>query len=221
MPIRTLSLLFAFFIELGLANNLRAQTTGPVVIPVVFHILHLGGSENISDAQVMDAVRILNLDYNRLNVDTTNIIPAYRSNVANMQITFRLANLDPNGNCTNGIEHIYSSQTDVGAGSLLPGHEWPRNKYLNIWVYKFFGFEPGAAGFAFAPWDADTLPDEDAVNIINNYVGSIGTGSDLTEVAMTSVVGLYLGLLYMDYSPNGCLDLDSVADTPPNISSLR
>src|SRR5688572_14858297 len=39
-------------------------------IPVVFHVLHLGGSENISDAQIIDAVNILTRDYNKLNADT-------------------------------------------------------------------------------------------------------------------------------------------------------
>ncbi len=218
MTVRIRWLFFASFLGLGFANDLCAQTNGPVVIPVVFHILHLGGSENISDAQVMDAVRILNLDYNRLSIDTADIIPAYRNNVANMQITFRLANLDPNGNCTNGIEHIYTSQTDVGAVPLLPGHEWPRNKYLNIWVYREFGLTPGAGAYTFAPWNADTLPSEDAVNIINSYVGSIGTSSPLTSRVLTYEIARYLGLLDLFCPENipggGCCDADSVADTP-------
>ncbi len=32
-------------------------------IPIVFHILHNGGVENISNEQVFDAVNILNRDY--------------------------------------------------------------------------------------------------------------------------------------------------------------
>lgn len=199
-----------------LTGNLTAQTNGPVVIPVVFHVLHLGGSEDISDAQVMDALSILNKDYNKQNADTIDVIPAYQNNIANMQITFRLANLDPNGNCTNGIEHIYSSQTNAGIDPLLAGHEWPRNKYLNIWVYKEFDLNPGSAINACPPWVLDTLPNEDGISILNNYLGSIGTGSTLTQRAPTNAMGFYLGLLSPCQFPNPyCLHLDSVADIPP------
>src|ERR1041384_2116653 len=40
-------------------------------VPVVFHVLHLGGVENISDAQIIDKVNILTRDYNKQNADTT------------------------------------------------------------------------------------------------------------------------------------------------------
>src|SRR5690606_24292786 len=49
------------------------------VIPVVFHILHLNGPENISDDQVKDALRILNRDFAKQNPDTTEIIPAFKN----------------------------------------------------------------------------------------------------------------------------------------------
>ena len=36
------------------------------VIPVVFHIIHSYGPENISDAQVQDAIRLMNEDFRKL-----------------------------------------------------------------------------------------------------------------------------------------------------------
>ena len=50
------------------SEGLRGGET-TYVIPVVFHIIHDNGPENISDAQVQDAIRILNDDLNRLNAD--------------------------------------------------------------------------------------------------------------------------------------------------------
>src|SRR5258706_122353 len=44
------------------------------IIPVVFHVLHNYGPENISDAQVIDQVRIWNLDFQKLSPDTTEIV---------------------------------------------------------------------------------------------------------------------------------------------------
>ncbi len=92
----------------------RDSRTGNIVIPVVFHILHQGGVENISDAQVIDAMRILNEDYNKRNADITAVIPVFKPIIADVGIEFRLANIDPWGNCTNGIERINTCQTYSG-----------------------------------------------------------------------------------------------------------
>src|SRR5258706_3214917 len=46
------------------AGQPQMKTTATVyTIPVVFHIIHNYGAENISDAQVLDAVRVINLDF--------------------------------------------------------------------------------------------------------------------------------------------------------------
>ena len=78
------------------------------VIPIVFHVIHNYGSENIAKSQIEDAVRIINEDYQLLNPDQNDIIPAFSSIVANVGLEFRLAQLDPNGNCTDGITRTVS-----------------------------------------------------------------------------------------------------------------
>ena len=40
------------------------------IIPTVIHIIHYGGSSNISNDQIYDAIRIINEDFNKLNDDT-------------------------------------------------------------------------------------------------------------------------------------------------------
>ena len=50
--------------------------TKKYIIPVVFHVLHQNGIENISDAQIADQIAILNRDYN--SIDTTNIQPEFK-----------------------------------------------------------------------------------------------------------------------------------------------
>ena len=47
-------------------------------IPVVFHVLHNGGLENISDEQIMDALDILNRDYRLQNTDANNVVAAFQ-----------------------------------------------------------------------------------------------------------------------------------------------
>ena len=63
------------------------------MIPVVVHIIHNGGSNNISDAQVHDAMRIINLDYKKLNSDTSQVISEFTDIVANVGLEFKLAKL--------------------------------------------------------------------------------------------------------------------------------
>ena len=81
----------------------RPSAAANFTIPVVFHVLHTGGVENISDAQIQDAMAILNRDYNKQNADTTNVVAAFKPLIGNAGIHFQLAKRDPNGNCTNGI----------------------------------------------------------------------------------------------------------------------
>lgn len=103
------------------------------VIPVVFHILHEYGSENVSDQKVYDQMVRLNEDYSATNADTSEIYSGFRSIIGDAQIEFRLAAIDPFGNCTNGIEHIYSHETNNGdLHSKI--NQWNRSHYMNIWV---------------------------------------------------------------------------------------
>ena len=80
-------------------------------IPVVFHILHEYGTENISDAQVYDAMEVINREFNAADGDSVDLVAEFDSLNGNARITFKLAALDPFGNCTNGIEHIYSHES--------------------------------------------------------------------------------------------------------------
>ena len=82
-----------------------AQQKASLQVPVVVHIIHDNGIGNISDEQVQNALFILNRDYNRQNPDTTqtrNTATApFKQVASSMDIEFKLAKIDPDGNCTN------------------------------------------------------------------------------------------------------------------------
>lgn len=194
-------------------GNESVQSPPTYTIAVVFHIIHDYGSENISDAQVLDAMRILNEDYRKLNADTNLIVPAFQNVAGDAEIEFRLAQLDPNGNCTNGIERVASSETYIGDdGSKL--NPWNRARYLNIWVVR--QISSGAAGYSLGV--SNQVPAAlDGVIILSQYVGSIGTGSPQLSRALTHEVGHHLNLDHTwgnTNNPGVSCGNDGVADTP-------
>ncbi|HEY6162297.1 MAG TPA: M43 family zinc metalloprotease [Bacteroidia bacterium] len=196
--------------------SFNAKAQAPKIIPVVVHILHEYGPENINDLQVRDAINVLNEDFGGRNADTSIVIAPYKPLIANCNIQFRLATKDPNGNCTNGIEHIYTHNTAYGDDAAKIS-QWPRDRYLNIWVVKTVnpGNNEGLAGFAYEP-SLVTGPDynKDGIMINNAFFGSIGTASVSTRHVITHLAGHYLGLLHPD-GGNACMDGDGIADTPP------
>ena len=161
------------------------------VIPVVFHIIHDNGQENISDAQARDAIRVLNDDFNKLNPDTATVVPAFAGNIADVGIEFRLAQLDPNGNCTKGINRILSDLTYDGDQSMKNLIQWPRDKYLNVWVCAE---AQGAAGYTFLPGTVNSnfAATWDGIVLKHNYTGSIGTSNSTRSRTLTHEVGHWL-----------------------------
>ena len=196
----------------------RKSSAATYTIPVVFHILHLYGTENISDAQIFDAMEVINRDFNKQNADTANTIGAFAGIAANVGIEFKLAKLDPQGNCTNGIDRIYSAYTNVGDEDAKL-NQWPRNKYLNIWVVK--DISSGAAGYSQYPSNFGAA--SDGIMILHTYVGSIGTGSPSRSRALTHEIGHWLNLAHPWGNSNtpgvasNCNIDDGVTDTPNTI----
>ena len=88
---------------------MRKRSTGQALqqatisIPVVFHVVYRAGAENITDAQVLSQLAVLNDDFRRLNADTVNTPEHFRPLAADTRIEFCLAIVDPNGEPTSGI----------------------------------------------------------------------------------------------------------------------
>lgn len=188
-----------------------------LIIPVVFHILHEYGNENISDAQVYDAVNIMNRDFRKLNADTNLINTEFKNIAADVRIEFRLANIAPDGSCTNGINRIATSMTNRGSDYEAKFEQWQRSQYLNIWVAK--NLDSGVAGFSMYPSSVvDPFNSKlDGIMLRHNYTGSIGTSNQSRERTLTHEVGHYLNLAHPWGSTNDpgvdCND-DGVEDTP-------
>ncbi len=191
----------------------------PFVIPVVFHIIHNNGPENITDEQCQDAIRVLNDDFNKLNEDWDQVKEEFLDIVADIGVTFRLAGLDPDGNCTSGITRTQSELTNDGGQDMKDLIIWPRERYLNIWVAASAG---GAAAYTQTPGNVDGPWGEDTDGIVSlhTYVGSIGTSSASHSRTLTHEVGHWINLRHVwgptndPGLPENCDLSDNVTDTP-------
>jgi PKD repeat protein len=205
------------------------------IIPVVFHVIHTNGPENISKEQIEDQIRILNLDYSLNNPNKSSIRSMFTGVAANMEIEFRLAKIDPQGNCTDGINRVYSSK-GINAGDAvkaLPLARWPNQNYLNIWVVNSIN-SAGAAGggtilgYAYFPSTSANMSFSslDGILVIADRVGSIGTSSaSKGGRVLTHEIGHYLGLMHpftdscdtdMKFGGDHCEDTPPVAGTYSN-----
>lgn len=197
-------------------------------IPIVFHVLHNNGAENISDEQIYDAVDILNRDFRLLNADANNVQSVFQGMPTDVEVEFVLATKAPNGNCFKGITRTTSSATYTGdngntqvnaivAGNDVYNGQWAGNKYLNVFVVADAG---GAAGYTTNPasWSATSMGN--GIWILHDYVGAIGTGDTQRSRALTHEVGHWLNLDHT-WGPNNnpgnassCSSDDDVTDTP-------
>lgn len=195
------------------------QTRGGIItIPVVVHIVYRtsNSEENISEAQVLSQLAVLNKDYRRLNPDGLKTPSVFKPFAADCGIEFQLAKRDQKGNSTNGIMRYPSSRTtpwgkDDDVKMPLKGgvEPWNASKYLNIWVCSIGN---GVLGYSTMP--GATSPIFDGVVIDYRYFGTTGTVIPPFDLGRTTTheVGHWLNLLHL-WADADCGD-DRVNDTP-------
>lgn len=190
---------------------------GVTIIPVVFHVIHRNGPENISKEQIQDAIRALNEDFRLQNDDASDIDPVFQSRAADAQIEFRLATKDPQGNCTDGIVRVYSELTVDANDDVKDLSRWPNQKYMNVWVVETIeNDDPESGGtilgYAYYPDVVTWGSDRDGIVIRADRVGTIGL-SNGDGRTLPHEVGHYLGLPHT--FEGGCNGGDGISDTPP------
>lgn len=194
-----------------LASAFKKEYSDSVrTIPVVVHIIHNGGPENISDAQVQSQIQILNEDYGKMPGTNGD------GNGVDTKVRFCLANKDPYGNCTNGIVRVNSPLTNHQSYQRALLKElsfWDNTRYLNIYIVKSInGNVGGYSSFPGGP------PAEDGVVVRHNLFGNTGTASSGVGRTTTHELGHWFGLYHTFNNGCGtdtCSDGDYVCDTPP------
>lgn len=206
-----------------IANYLKehqAQVTNraTITIPVVVHVVYKTADENVSDAVIQSQIDALNEDFGMMNIEIDDVPNEFQNSIANVELEFCLAKVDPEGNATTGIIRKETNQNQFNDQSSSIFHDneggsdaWPVDDYMNLWVCNLGSF---LAGFATFPNDAE--PDEDGVVI--NYINFGRVGLDPPYHlgrTTTHEVGHFLGLEHMwGAGSASCSDDDGIADTP-------
>ena len=196
------------------------QLNQVVTIPIVVHVIHLGEQigyqTNIPDEQILGAIDGLNERYANMN-----------GNGADMEINFCLANRDPNGCPTSGINRIDGSSIpdytqegityggdDCGAdeAAIKDLVKWPTWEYYNIWVVHDICGD--IAGYAYYPngdeYDGTVIDIASMKYGVGTLAHELGHGLNLRHTFAGDGDGECP-------ENNDCLeDGDEICDTPPH-----
>ncbi len=217
------------------SQNLSAESV--FNIPVVVHVIHngeaLNSGSNISNAQILSQIAILNKDFNGTNADTNLIPAAFKPMLGKCKINFCLAVVNPTGGIMPepGVNRINRNTMGWSAppfsnmtywnNTIKPQSIWDVNRYLNMWVANIgsslLGFatfpNPGTSGLPGipSPYGSTTT---DGVVINHTAFGDVGTATAPFNKGRTATheIGHWLGLRHV-WGDSNC-GSDFCNDTP-------
>jgi len=207
------------------------RKAGKRIIPLVVHVLHQGGEENLTDEDIQWAVDQINLDYANSNPNRQEIIAPFKAIAGDMEIEFKLVTIDPDGNCTNGIvrhqvPNAYFNNQDNLIESYKVAFHWDVTKYFNIYTVGKIGCEDGGCtlGYAYPPYilTGGYRDHYGFVSVFGDFVKNAGTN----DGTATHEIGHNLNLSHTWGSTNtpavasNCNTDDGVDDTPNTVGNF-
>ena len=207
-------------IDQYLANQAISKTAVvTVTIPVVVHVVYQNATENISNAQAISQVQVLNDDFAKLNADAIKVTqPTFSTVASGAQIRFCLAQRDPNGNPTTGVVrypttvNTFNTNDNVKNSATGGATAWDVTKYVNIWVCDLGSFLLGYGEFP-----TGSLSNTWGLVLNYRYTGSGGSAQAPFNLGRTGTheFGHCFNLFHIWGDDNGaCSGSDQCADTP-------
>jgi hypothetical protein len=212
-----------------------------LTIPVVVHVVWSNPTENINDEQILSQLAVLNEHFRALNADLSEVWVEFQDDIADLELNFALATVDPQGQATSGINRVMTTVPTIGGALPVDGRRpvchtdlggsdaWFPGCYLNIWVCAL---PEGIAGQGTFPGSVPLA--EDGVFVAPDRFGTTGTVTPPFHLGrtLTHEIGHWLNLFHpwgpenlpQDPCPaslccNDELYDDFVADTPKQVAS--
>ncbi len=203
-------------------NERSISSRNVITIPVVVHVVWNEAEENISDAQIESQIETLNQDFRALNVEVASVDEEFRAFVADVELEFCLAKIDPRGRATNGITRTFTNligiannQNLIKYGTRGGADDWDTDRYVNIWVGRR---TDGILGISTRPGDFNEVQ-----GLVIDY-RAFGRGGSAEQNhpynlgrTTTHEMGHYLGLKHLwgeGLDNDNCSEDDGILDTP-------
>ncbi|HJW30249.1 MAG TPA: M43 family zinc metalloprotease, partial [Saprospiraceae bacterium] len=194
---------------------------------VVIHVVSTDDKLNVSQAQVLQQLDVLNADFAGMGDNIGKLPVEFKSLVADAGLQFCLASLDPDGQPTTGITFTHTDLQHVGTQYGEGGRRviqydelggktgWDPKRYINIWI----GDCENILGSSSMP--DDLFPMEEIGLVIDDqHFGAFGPSGSYGEFGrghtLTHEMGHFFGLQHIwGHGLNeDCSDSDDIDDTP-------
>ena len=210
------------FEELTRTRKNTTGRTGGYVIPVVFHVFGTDfAGKTVTDNTIITALEKVNEDFYGLNDDYSTVSSLFQDIRATLNIEFKLAKIDPNGNPTTGINY-YPERAGFGNGGgyddQIRQYAWDNYKYMNVYIMLDL-YDDNSYTNSGVAWYPDTwMSDNDLARVVYNGRYLYGNTDKEFASVLTHEFGHWLNLAHT--FDNECsAPGDNVDDTPPTTSN--
>ena len=196
------------------------QAQEKYIIPVVFHVFGTNqGGMDITYELIEDALQKTNNDFARLSPGQQDGIHERFTNVVDqINIEFRLAKIEPNGNICTGV-NFYPEMSGFGNGggydSEIRKYAWDNYKYMNVYIMHDLYDDGETTNSGVAWYPTTSMSDNNLARVVYNgaYLGT-NTDENFRRV-LTHEFGHFFNLIHT--FEGGCPETqggDKCDDTP-------
>lgn len=204
-------------------NNDNAISSNPTyIIPVVFHVFGTDfAGASVTQSTIEQALLKVNEDFQGLNSDFNTVDNNFNSIKQTLNIEFRLAKIDPNGNATTGVK-FYGALNGFGNGSgydsQIQQYAWDNYKYMNVYIQLDL-YNDGTYNNSGVAWYPSTsMSNSNTARVVFNGRYLYGNTDSEFASTLTHEFGHWLNLIHT--FEGGCSSPnDQVSDTPAENAS--
>jgi len=201
------------------------------IMPVVFHIYGTDfAGKTVNDQTIIAALQKVNEDFHGQNTDYGTVDPFFQSIRSAFDVTFKLAQRDPNGNPTTGIiYHPYAEGfggTKPTALKAIKADAWDNYKYCNVYIQLDLYGDNKLNNSGVAWYPDKSMSDSKIARIVYNGRYLYGNTDPEFSSTLSHEFGHWLNLIHSFQdgcsiaNENLCATTgDKVCDTPQATSS--